>query len=38
LPRGAGHRRVDQVYGEQYRERVLSFFGRYLAGGVEEVK
>ena len=35
---GAGHRRVDQVYPEEYRERVLSFFGRYLSGEVEEVK
>jgi len=35
---GAGHRRVDQVYGEEYRERVLSFFDRYLAGGSEGVE
>jgi pimeloyl-ACP methyl ester carboxylesterase len=35
---GAGHRRVDQAYPEEYWERVLSFFGRYLSGGVEEVK
>jgi alpha-beta hydrolase superfamily lysophospholipase len=35
---GAGHRRVDQAYPEEYRERVLSFFGRYLSGGVEEAK
>jgi pimeloyl-ACP methyl ester carboxylesterase len=35
---GAGHRRVDQVYPDEYRERVTGFFGRYLSGGVEEVK
>jgi alpha-beta hydrolase superfamily lysophospholipase len=28
---GAGHRRVDEVYPDQYRERVLGFFDRYLA-------
>jgi len=28
---GAGHRRVDQVYPDEYRERVLGFFGRYLS-------
>jgi fermentation-respiration switch protein FrsA (DUF1100 family) len=33
---GAGHRRVDQVYPDAYRERVLSFFGRYLSLEVEE--
>jgi len=32
---GAGHRRVDQVYPEEYRERVLSFFERYLSVEVE---
>ena len=33
---GAGHRRVDQVYPDEYRERVLSFFGRYLSREAEE--
>jgi alpha-beta hydrolase superfamily lysophospholipase len=28
---GAGHRRVDEIYPDQYRERVLGFFDRYLA-------
>jgi pimeloyl-ACP methyl ester carboxylesterase len=28
---GAGHRRVDEVYPDQYRELVLGFFDRYLA-------
>lgn len=32
----AGHREVDQVYPEEYRERVLSFFERYLASVLEE--
>jgi fermentation-respiration switch protein FrsA (DUF1100 family) len=32
---GAGHRRVDQVYPDEYRERVLRFFGRYLSLEVE---
>ncbi len=32
----AGHREVDQVYPEEYRERVLSFFDRYLAPAFEE--
>jgi pimeloyl-ACP methyl ester carboxylesterase len=27
---GAGHRRVDEVYPDEYRERVLGFFDRYL--------
>lgn len=27
----AGHRRVDQVYPDEYRDRVLGFFDRYLA-------
>jgi len=30
---GAGHRRVDEVYPEEYQERVLAFFGRHLASG-----
>ncbi|HJX38406.1 MAG TPA: alpha/beta hydrolase, partial [Anaerolineae bacterium] len=32
---GAGHRRVDQVYPDEYRERVLGFFDRYLAKSAE---
>ncbi|MGB9301693.1 MAG: alpha/beta fold hydrolase [Anaerolineae bacterium] len=32
---GAGHRRVDQVYPEEYRDRVLGFFDRYLATAME---
>jgi pimeloyl-ACP methyl ester carboxylesterase len=31
----AGHRRVDEVYPDPYRERVLGFFDRYLAATVE---
>jgi len=33
---GAGHRRVDQVYPEEYRQRVLGFFAQYLVGEGEE--
>ncbi|HEM61335.1 MAG TPA: alpha/beta hydrolase, partial [Chloroflexi bacterium] len=29
---GAGHRRVDEVYPDEYRDRVVGFFDRYLAG------
>ena len=29
---GAGHRRVDDVYPDEYRDRVVGFFDRYLAG------
>jgi pimeloyl-ACP methyl ester carboxylesterase len=36
IARGAGHRRVDQVYPEEYRQRVLGFFARYLVGEGEE--
>jgi fermentation-respiration switch protein FrsA (DUF1100 family) len=32
---GAGHRRVDQVYPDEYRDRVLGFFDRYLATAME---
>jgi pimeloyl-ACP methyl ester carboxylesterase len=32
---GAGHRRVDEVYPEEYQERVLGFFDRYLAASGE---
>jgi len=32
---GAGHRRVDEVYPDQYRERVLGFFDKYLGATVE---
>jgi alpha-beta hydrolase superfamily lysophospholipase len=28
---GAGHRRVDEAYPQEYQERVLAFFDRYLA-------
>jgi alpha-beta hydrolase superfamily lysophospholipase len=35
IARGARHRRVDQVYPEEYRTRVLRFFDRYLAATVE---
>jgi fermentation-respiration switch protein FrsA (DUF1100 family) len=33
---GAGHRRVDQVYPEEYEERVLNFFKRYLPAAVKD--
>jgi pimeloyl-ACP methyl ester carboxylesterase len=36
IARGAGHRRVDQVYPDAYRERVLGFFARYLGTEEEE--
>lgn len=36
IARGAGHRRVDQVYPDEYRERVLGFFGRSLSREAEE--
>jgi pimeloyl-ACP methyl ester carboxylesterase len=36
IARGAGHRRVDQAYPEEYRQRVLDFFARYLVGEGEE--
>ena len=36
IARGAGHRRVDQVYPEEYRQRVLGFFARYLLGEGED--
>ena len=32
---GAGHRRVDQVYPDDYRDRVVSFFDRYLGATSE---
>jgi len=32
---GAGHRRVDEVYPDEYRERVVSFFDRYLGATSE---
>jgi dipeptidyl aminopeptidase/acylaminoacyl peptidase len=32
---GAGHRRVDELYPDEYRERVLSFFGTYLSVEME---
>jgi len=35
---GAGHRRVDQLYADECRDGVLSFFGTHLSGEVEEVK
>ena len=35
---GAGHRRVDQVYPDDYRDRVVSFFDRYLAATSEGVR
>jgi alpha-beta hydrolase superfamily lysophospholipase len=31
----AGHRRVDQIYPDEYRERVVGFFDRFLAPGKE---
>ena len=31
IAQGAGHRRVDEVYPEEYQERVIGFFDRYLA-------
>ena len=33
---GAGHREVHEVYPDEYRERVLSFFDTYLAAGGEK--
>ena len=35
---GAGHRRVDQVHPDDYRDRVVSFFDRYLAATSEGVR
>ncbi len=32
----AGHRRVDEIYPEEYQKRVLGFFDRYLANISEE--
>jgi len=32
---GAGHRRVDQIYGDEYRERVAGFFDEHLAATLE---
>ena len=31
IAQGAGHRRVDEVYPDEYQERVVGFFDRYLA-------
>ena len=31
IAEGAGHRRVDEVYPDEYRERVVGFFDRHLA-------
>jgi fermentation-respiration switch protein FrsA (DUF1100 family) len=30
IARGAGHRRVDEAYPQEYRERVVAFFDKYL--------
>jgi pimeloyl-ACP methyl ester carboxylesterase len=35
---GAGHRRVDRVYPEEYEERVLNFFGGYLGSEAQGVE
>jgi len=35
IAQGAGHRRVDEVYPDEYRDRVVDFFDRYLATTVE---
>jgi len=32
----AGHRQVDELYPEEYQERVLAFFDRYLASTSQE--
>lgn len=36
IAHGAGHRCVDEVYPDEYRERVVGFFDRHLASGGEE--
>ncbi len=38
IAQGAGHRCVDEVYPDEYRERVVGFFDRYLAPAGEGPK